>query len=837
MKKVSCFLIGLVCSLSINAGSHYISHVAGTNWTTTITAYNDGPVDRTFTLYRYDADGMVTTMPGLLVPAHSALELTSADFGYNGSAMVETPEEDSPLSIKLAYRYQESHSLCEFFIPDGGQATSWMLPNPFQSHFDWFGMAIANHGDTTATLTLTAWKNGVVVDTHVFDLLAKHKVVDVADGFWSGMDYAEVDLVTMESSLPIAAPISITGNTEQDRHVFFLGQEEVVTDPPSMHIYNIPHIAAANWTTRLTIFNNTGDAASISLSTWTPAGDPELVDAIYLVPANSTLELEAGTDFVYGGIGTIHTEDDIQVKLTYRYQTSASLCEFFLSEAESTQWFIPNSIHDWFDWFGLALSNPTSEPVVVALDAYKDGVLMEIGTRLLAPHTKIVGLAADLWPVMEKSKGAAYDDVDMVVIRSNAGIPTPLSITGNEAQDRHVFFLSNKDMVDPDFPDPAFKAFILEYYDTDDNGEISTAEADAVFSIGTTGYWNNRGNIKDITGIEIFHNLQSIIIDWEQLSWIPDLSFSPNLETIDFDHNYLVVVPDWSTLTQLRTIDLKYNNLTELPPLAPLVNLERLIVGQNQLSSIPDMTGLNNMLRLDLYDNNISTITGTEGMSQLEYLSIGNNNFDALPDISAMTGSLRTLYCENNNISSLPDLSPYTLFYGLNIRNNNISTVTGLAGLTNMEILDLSQNPIATLENLSAMDSVIQFDVSYTDIAVIPGLADMDGLIMFYCSSSLITDLTPLNGMTDFLRLGCNYCPGLIPPDFTGWTSLQRFFCRGCELDDIPDVTDCTAMYYYDCADNNFGPDDCPLILDIQAMGISSFFYNPQADMSTLTCD
>ena len=144
-----CVIVCLLAASSTIAQTtdYFINHIAKNNWTTTITAYNDGPVDRTFTLYRYDADGMVTTKPDLLVPAQSALVLTSADFGYDGSAMVETPETESPLSIKLAYRYRESHSLCEFFIPDGAQATNWMLPNPFQSHFDWFGMAIANHGD------------------------------------------------------------------------------------------------------------------------------------------------------------------------------------------------------------------------------------------------------------------------------------------------------------------------------------------------------------------------------------------------------------------------------------------------------------------------------------------------------------------------------------------------------------------------------------------------------------------------------------------------------------------------------------------------------------------
>ena len=50
------------------------------------------------------------------------------------------------------------------------------------------------------------------------------KVVDVSSGIWEGVDYRDVDMVIISSDQAIASPLSITGNNEQDRHVFFLGQ-------------------------------------------------------------------------------------------------------------------------------------------------------------------------------------------------------------------------------------------------------------------------------------------------------------------------------------------------------------------------------------------------------------------------------------------------------------------------------------------------------------------------------------------------------------------------------------------------------------------------------------
>ena len=50
------------------------------------------------------------------------------------------------------------------------------------------------------------------------------KVVDVSSGIWEGVDYRAVDMVLITSDQDIALTLSFTGNSEQDRHVFFLGQ-------------------------------------------------------------------------------------------------------------------------------------------------------------------------------------------------------------------------------------------------------------------------------------------------------------------------------------------------------------------------------------------------------------------------------------------------------------------------------------------------------------------------------------------------------------------------------------------------------------------------------------
>ena len=90
--------------------------------------------------------------------------------------------------------------------------------------------------------------------------------------------------------------------------------------------------------------------------------------------------------------------------------------------------------------------------------------------------------------------------------------------------------------------------------------------------------------------------------------------------------------------------------------------------------------------------------------------------------------------------------------------------------------------------------------------------------------------------MSQLTYLQCSDCPLGGLPDLSDLDNLQMLTCSRCTLTDIPDVTGCDAIWYLWCTGNHFGTDDCPLIQAIEAMGLSSFGYNPQDDDSYLTC-
>ncbi len=416
------------------AKSYSIPHVAESAWTTGITLFNENPYDVGIRLDKWGNGGTAELENGVYrVPANASLTLNNNDFGPDGTAMVMAGALQ--MKTKLSYRYGTSHSLCEFFVDPGAKADRYMLANTYRAWFDWFGLVVANSGSRTAHVTLSAWKDGILQGVREnIEILPHTKYVNLCQDIWDGLGYADIDMVTIGSDIPIAPPISITGNTAQDRHVFFTAQP--LTDSAGETTLYMTHIPDGSWHTTLTLYNTTDTEKNATLTQWGDGGNTIISGQVYSVPAmgKQVLSTDAG-DFQAQGLGKIIADGGIVAKLSYQYQDSHSFCEFFLDRNKTaTKWMLTNSIQDFFQWFGVALSNPTDSTVTVTMKALKDGVVVGVTRFSLAPFSKNVGIASNFW------EGMAYDGLDTVVIESDKPIPAPISITGNTAQDRHVFF-------------------------------------------------------------------------------------------------------------------------------------------------------------------------------------------------------------------------------------------------------------------------------------------------------------------------------------------------------------------------------------------------------------
>lgn len=233
------------------------------------------------------------------------------------------------------------------------------------------------------------------------------------------------------------------------------------------------------------------------------------------------------------------------------------------------------------------------------------------------------------------------------------------------------------------FPDAAFRDFVLTNYDLDHNRYLSSGESLSVTSINCSGSAENPGHIRSLKGISWFRNLTALFCAYNDLTEL-DVSGNQKLKTLYCSNNLLVGTLDLSKNTQLEQLYCSNNslsalNLTQCPALHTVYAhnnfLTNLNVSQNlkltglyaafnlletlSLSYNTELTGLevtgNNLRSLNLSYNSL-----------LQVLYCGKNQ---LTSLNVTSSNLKTLDCHANLLSSL-DLSKTTVLEQLNCSSN-----------------------------------------------------------------------------------------------------------------------------------------------------------------------
>ena len=207
----------------------WVSHIAFQGgWKTVLSVFYSGPeTSASLTLTRIDDSGTPIESPATFDAANNTwTELPDSSLAYNGSARVQS---EHGLLLKVSYRYEGSRSWCEFYVTQETRQ-EWILPNSVLPWFDWTGIALVNSHDFPATVILEAWKDGAKAAVQSTTLGGGSRYVKMSEAIWGSLAYRDFDTVIIRASTPIPAPICITGNYVQDRHVFFAAQPKPRND-------------------------------------------------------------------------------------------------------------------------------------------------------------------------------------------------------------------------------------------------------------------------------------------------------------------------------------------------------------------------------------------------------------------------------------------------------------------------------------------------------------------------------------------------------------------------------------------------------------------------------
>lgn len=325
-----------------------------------------------------------------------------------------------------------------------------------------------------------------------------------------------------------------------------------------------------------------------------------------------------------------------------------------------------------------------------------------------APETvqlAITSVTADKGYLSVTISGSALAE-DFFRSRCSANAALVISDGNNELASEYVPLVPwTTDVIS--FGCPNFKAYCVENFDTDGDGEITEDEARAVTDIKASML-----NITSLVGIEYFSNLETIDVSFNKLETL-DLSHSPKLTSVIVNGNKLQSL-SLAGLADLQTLDCSNNKLTALN-VSESEGLKTLICSGN---SIGALNVKKNKALTDLQcSNNQFAALDLKNNTLLETLYCRKNNISVL-DVTKLT-VLKNLDCSNNNLASL-NLYQNTLLETLYCANNNL-TYLGVSANTALTVLDCSGNALtaldlsknAALETLScANNAMTSLDVS-----------------------------------------------------------------------------------------------------------------------------
>lgn len=232
-----------------------------------------------------------------------------------------------------------------------------------------------------------------------------------------------------------------------------------------------------------------------------------------------------------------------------------------------------------------------------------------------------------------------------------------------------------------EIPDETLKNDIIQWHDTDQDGKISTTEAEKA------EYLSIPDGVKDLTGIEAFKNITALYIEKVAISELKvDGSLFPKLTKLTIETN---TIERFELGNALALQEFQYTDKDPDP------------------GSYPYMPGLR---QLSIY--NCSALESIEYNPLIDYNTLADLQIAGCPRIESLRLYRTALHTLPH--TGLPNLKQYTLYGGPSMESIDLSRNSELTefscGKTGLTALDLSHCP--KLQRLDCSEPVQELDLS-----------------------------------------------------------------------------------------------------------------------------
>ena len=314
--------------------------------------------------------------------------------------------------------------------------------------------------------------------------------------------------------------------------------------------------------------------------------------------------------------------------------------------------------------------------------------------------------------------------------------------------------------------DTAFNDYLIEEFDTDKDGEISTEEASKVIKIDCSFL-----KINSLVGIEQFVNLEELICKY---NFIKSIDFSKNqkLTTLNCSQNQIKSL-DFSKNQNLITLDCSANLFTDIDSLKgnKLVTLD---CSMNQLTDVdlstyPDLRSFictHNIASIDLSESRFLEVLMIKYLRDEPFHEIDLSACVALKHLELVSANLRTL-----------DVSKCIELKEIHIDYNNLTEID-FSNNTKIEVFWCISSKFKTLD-LSMLTELKQ---AMCDENALTHL-DVSGchkLTLLWCGENQLTTMKTLNApLLENLEIDANKFTEF---DLSGCPKLESLECQGNQI-------------------------------------------------------
>lgn len=287
-----------------------------------------------------------------------------------------------------------------------------------------------------------------------------------------------------------------------------------------------------------------------------------------------------------------------------------------------------------------------------------------------------------------------------------------VEITVNQADDEGAHLLTFAE---------DFKAYLVENFDTDGDGEISRDEAELITAIEC----ENLG-LTSLEGVRNLTNLQTLHCSYNAIETL-DVSGMTSLTELLCDHN-LITDLNVSGCTSLNNIECNSNAIGELNLADCRNTLTTITCNENKLARL-DLTNFDKLFHLNCDDNQLTELL-VDGCTALTSVDCASNQLTTLD--FRQTPLIGEVYCSNNQLTSV--LFPENSMMGTFECGGNQLTTIDLRNCPHLASLTLAMNKLTSL-SVNYLKDLTFIDCTYNSLRSLD-LTNLPSMNFVHCDNT-----------------------------------------------------------------------------------------------------